>query len=230
MSNLLILLFISAIFFATNAQKINCKFSEYNTHGYGCKVENMDLNDITGVIGTHLKEHTNNDVLYFEATSKTLKFIPKGIFKQFPNVRRVKLNFEKLVEITGEDLKPFGDKLTFLSIPKSSIEVIPSNIFASTPNINYMYIAAPNLKSIENGAFEKLQKLNALFVRFPCEDDDAMSRDNVERLVMILSIRCHDKKYPFVDQPRPNVVANSSPQLYKPQQYKPRQQQPSRWY
>lgn len=201
MSQLILILIVSALC-AANAEKIECEFVVHSPRGYGCIVKDMEGYSITKVGGVHLPGKSNADVVYFEATSKTLDFIPQGIINHFPNINSMKINFENLAEITEGDLKPFGDKLNYLSISASAIEVIPSNIFASTPNINYMFFTAPHLKSIEHGAFERLENLNGLFVRFPCEDDDATKREDVDKLITVLAIRCHDKTYTFEPKSR----------------------------
>lgn len=201
------IIIIASVLFLTHSDKIQCYFRFSNIlHGYGCVVNDLSTLEITGVRGRHANGLSNMDVSYIEASSQILHFIPEGILDHFPNINALMLNFEKLEEIIKDDLKPFGKKLTNLLISTSSIKIIPKNIFASTPNIKDLYFSAPNLKSIESGAFDNLRNLNTLEVNFSCIQGIATKPDEVKILISTLSSNC-DKKYPFKPMNR-NIYNN----------------------
>lgn len=187
---------------AVDDDKFQCYFRVNSLLGFGCVTTDMSKKVITGVRGSHKNGTTNADVLYVEATSFTLHFIPEGIHNQFPNVNALTFNFDKLKEIIEDDLKPFGEKLTYLSIKSPTSDmVIPSNIFASTPNIEFLNMTLTHLKSIASSAFEPLKNLKFLAVDFPCKQGSASGRVDVENLISSLG-SCYKKEHPFIPKDR----------------------------
>lgn len=180
----------------SDADKLECFFQNHVQFGYGCVVDDLSTKSITGVSGRHLPGKTNEDVSFVDASSSKLYFIPLEIKAQFPNIQTLILDFEKIEIITEDDLKQFGNQLTYLSISAPFLEFMPSNIFASTPNITNLFIEAPNLMIIETGALEKLQKLKNLTVIFLCMQANASDDVAVKILVSSLS-ECTEKKNPF---------------------------------
>lgn len=209
MKSLSILVFAS-VFFLADAGKIEFHFSRIDEF-YTCTVNDLSTMEITKVRGRHEIGKTNLDVLVAKFYSFIVHFIPSGIYEQFPNLDSLEFSSDKLEEVIEDDLKPFGIKLKKLTIVAGALEVISSNIFASTPNIEDLNFSAPHLKSIENGAFKKLPNLKSLTVNFPCKNGSASNPDEVKKLIDDDLRLCYDKKIPFTPKNR-NVTKIDEPE------------------
>lgn len=198
MTSIKFLLIILTIPSLIIGKKITCNFYHHPSLGKTCKVNSLETDVITGI--ENLNEGNPDEISIFEATSKTLRFMPKGIADNFKNVVGIKLNFDNLVELIEDDLKPFGNNFIYLSITKSKIKVIPSNLFASTKNINTVYFDSSEMMNIEEGTFEKLTLLNVLAVKYPkCGvSEEETDREGVLKLIGSLNNRCRDPSVKFV--------------------------------
>lgn len=160
-------LLVTAItLFLADAEDINCNYTTHSVHGYGCVAANMNSINITGVCGKHETGKSNLYVSYVEMSSRVLHFFPVGIYNQFPNVTALSLHYDQLRELTQNDLRPFGKKLTFLSISTNSYGSLSSNMFESTLNIKHLTIIANITETMEFGVFKNLHKLETLVIDF----------------------------------------------------------------
>lgn len=199
------LILITSVFFFTNGDKIQCYFQRDEKLGYGCVVPELRTENITGVHPKHRDGKTNAEVEYVKLSSSDFRSIPRGIHDFFPNVRALTFKFDKLEKITRNDLENFGEKLTYLSIEKSSIEVIPEDIFASTPNIKKLFLSTSHLKTIDGHPFEDLKDLVELSINFPGITSNATDQGGIQKLISTIGRRYHQKSKETTTEPQTTI-------------------------
>lgn len=177
--------------------KIHCNFTEHRTLGYTCQVKNLETYriEIEGVIGDHLQGKTNEDVKFFDATSKSLQFLPRFLHHTFPNLEHITFNGENFKEILRSDLTPFGKNLRSLSLVNTELEDLPEDLFEDTPNLGHLYLQSANLKHIHKSTFKAVKKLYFLSVNFPCYKGEKTEPSNLENVYINLDIRCHTRNF-----------------------------------
>lgn len=147
---------------------VDCEFKKLASD-YECNVKSLEITSkedrtITEVLGSHLDGKSNDDVTLFQSSrnSKSIKYFPKNLKEFFPNLNAIIIMHGKLEEINSDDLKPFGDKLKFLSLEMNSIKILPSGLFDSNPNLEEIQLSMNEISLVENEVFDNLEKLNAL--------------------------------------------------------------------
>lgn len=194
-SSAILALFLIALDFIATA-KIDCEFYEHNTNGYACKVENLDTYRIEGVNNNHLPGKTNKDVKFFNATSKSLQFLPRWLHHTFPSLEYISFNSVNFSEILRSDLKDFGENLRTLSLINTQLEDLPDDIFKDTPNLGHLYLESiSEFKHINHRIFEDVPKLFFLSVNFPCVKAEEFQPSKIQQLIKNLDIRCFNKGF-----------------------------------
>lgn len=208
MFNLRILTF-SLLAASVTSFDIECTFRTDLTWGYGCDVKSINLTsskDCTAekVYGELGDEKSFDDVKFLRITSKSINYFPRGIRKKFKNLEILHLNTQNLTQITHEDLKPFGEKLKYFSIVKSSIFSIDGNLFESTPNLTFVQIESQKMENIHKNTFKPIKSnLETLSVNFPCVDSQtANDREEIFELIDEIKSSCSDTSYISKNIPR----------------------------
>lgn len=184
---------------------IDCSYRTDSVWDYGCDVKSINFtygSDCrTGkIIGQHDEEKSNDDVKFINITLDTLKLLPRGLHKKFPNLEILYLNTIKLNQITRDDLKSFGNKLKILSIVKSSILNIDKNLFNSTRNVKFLHIESPKMENIHDKAFDPvMENLESLAVNFPCVGHQVEDKkEKIIKLIEKIAVSCFVVNYTSV--------------------------------
>lgn len=143
--------------------------------------------------GAHENGKTNDDVIIFWSYGPVFNFFPQNIIKIFKNTQKILLQSANLASVTKYDLQPFGNKLTHLWIGANNIEVIVSDLFEFTPNLELVQISSLKIKYVGSGAFDNLKKLTILNAGAnPCHSGYASDRASVVALIANFESKCQD--------------------------------------
>lgn len=200
MKFLIIFLFLFQILISTsNSFKLEVKCFEFESTGYRCVSRNFQIiskddRTVTEVNAVHEEGKTNKDVKDFSSFDENLNFFPLKIAKFFTNLESFKITRGGLKEISGNDLKQFGEKLKKISLEGNEIQKIEKNLFESNKNIEMILMGENKIEKIEKGSFDGLEKLMKLSLEDnPCtsDSDRAMNdRDAVKYLIEEIEEKC----------------------------------------
>lgn len=202
-----IFIILSILWVGSGCIKVECNYGRDDYSDYCCKVQNSifvtlkDDREITEVSGDHREGKTNDDVDCFYANGGTVNFVPLNITKFFKNVKVLDMYSTTLQEITKEDLRQFGDKLTVLHLGITRVKALESNLFQFNKNLVKIYLHGNKIEKIESGAFKGLEKLGTLtFEGNPCttieRDEDAHdNHQKAQELIKRLENECKDRNF-----------------------------------
>lgn len=184
-----------------------CDF-KMGEHGYKCDTESLTItsrNDrtIDSIIGEHLEGKTNEDVKFFRNYGHVMNYFPLQLTKYFKNVEAVQINFANLKRITATDLEQFGDNLKIFWIGNNIVEVVESDLFRYTPNVESIGFSPQKIKHVEKGALSGLTNLHSLwFSQNPCGRGVNVENDRLEILNLVYTIEttCQDTTLLFKTQ------------------------------
>ncbi|KAG5668979.1 hypothetical protein PVAND_016882 [Polypedilum vanderplanki] len=191
---------------------INCEFATVQIYisdsdVYNCNsinIPNYSGDTITEVTGTHQNNKTNYDVesIWFYGNS-TLDFFPRGITKFFPNIKAVWIEDTQILELNGDELDEFGDKLVYFFYRYSNLTTISSSLLKKTPNVVYFLVAYTKLQHVGFDLFTshditKLQWLSFAYNSCIHMWDD--SQNGIQNIMDKLKIQC-----PYDDENLPKI-------------------------
>jgi Leucine-rich repeat (LRR) protein len=130
--------------------------------------------------------------------STSLTSIPKNISVLFENLKGVSLSQSKISHVFASDLQQLPE-LIYFRISGNQISSISGDLFTNSPNLMHIDFDDNQLQSVGNnllGQLEKLQEAN--FHGNPCIDNGAASTDEIERLNVLLPLRCPPKMARFI--------------------------------
>lgn len=151
--------------------EVECKYPQSSGFGYCCMVQNFELitskddREITAITGQHMSGKNNDDVKYFRATERKVQFFPRAVTKYFKNIETVQIESAGLREITKNDLKQFGEKLTLLWLSYNKLKVIESDLFEFNKNLGAVSFDYNEILHVGSGAFNTLNDLRDLGFR-----------------------------------------------------------------
>jgi Leucine-rich repeat (LRR) protein len=149
---------------------------------------------VTEVNLTHEDGKNNEDVKDFSSFDENVKYFPLNLGNFFNNLESVKITRGGLKEISGEDLKQFGEKLKKISLETNEIQKVEKILFENNKNLEIILLGENKIKIIEKEAFGGLEKLTKLSLEDnPCtsDSDRAMSdREAVEYLISEVEKKC----------------------------------------
>lgn len=215
MNSISFLTFLLSTLNAITAMTVDCDFKVHSIYGYGCEAKSIKSpkkQEIKYFCGNHQDGMEDSDVKYFMATNEGVVSFPEGIAEKFPNIETLSLNFPNLENVCNENVGPFGDKLKNLMILKSKVKFIHQNLFESTPNIVYLYLESDSIENIHKDAFKPLSNLRNFFTKFnsgKCSvNEDAINRNDAEKLVDQLAILCYDPKVKIPEHCKSTSIEN----------------------
>ena len=162
----------------STANVIDCKFEESDylilNNIYRCNVDSdpsittRESALQTTVKASHSEQKTNNDVLGFLSTNKTVHFFPQDLDIYFPNLKAIWIENCGLKEITQSDLKSFPH-LVNCYMPKNSIKTIDEGLFDFNPKLEFVGFGDNDIVHIDPNVFDNLSKLRYFwFNNVPC--------------------------------------------------------------
>jgi hypothetical protein len=182
---------------------VECEFRDDDwgggKYGYECFVKSINITSknnrtITEVIGTHIGNRSNCDVVQFDSRVPILNYFPLNLENIFPNIETIVVaNFGDLQELSAEDLKPFGLKLKHLFLGENSLQAIDFDLFRYNPNLELFAWYMNKIRHIDDGAFDNLPKLsNVLFLDEKCSEGRSDDRLSTLKLIKKAERNCKD--------------------------------------
>lgn len=191
------LIFIASSLLLTlnsSADKISCDYRVISNN-YKCvvdfieKTKGDDKNQSISVTGNHFSKLNDENIQGFISNNKLFNSFPQDLQKVFPNIKEIEINEAGLRNISKEDLKPYGVKLTFLSLRLNKIKLISLELFSNNPNLEAIDLFSNQIKAVEVGAFDSLLNLNSLdFEGNLCYSNEAFN-DRIKVLKMMEKIK-----------------------------------------
>ena len=152
-------------------------YSEYGYHYngmttdfYECRVvsgEILTLDDatITSLLGTHMINKRNPDVVSFDIEYMQINYFPKKLIHHFANLKSIRIKDSKLKRVIEEDVKPFLD-LRVLCFSGNEIQSIGEGTFKHNTELEYLSLDRNSIQFVEHGAFANLKVLGALLIQY----------------------------------------------------------------
>lgn len=150
------------------ALHIHCDFKVHPSYGYGCEATSLDVSRQFEIESINNLTSPDDSIEYFSAKSDNITEFPNNLEKFFPKLKTIKIDFPQLRKICGEDLKVFGESVRKIVLQNSAIECITDDLFASTPNIVFIFLKSSKDVTVGKDAFTPLNKLTRLVVDFDC--------------------------------------------------------------
>jgi hypothetical protein len=145
---------------------LNCDFILYSIDGYNCKAENIKTEEnnrnLQDVKGLHLKGRNNGnvDTLYFPS-SDCMTFLPSGVGKIFPNLKKFEISHGSLKYITQSDFAGLKSLQTIF-IMKTLLSSIPEDAFNSLSSLETLKLSDNKIRDLKMKTFENLSSLKKL--------------------------------------------------------------------
>lgn len=195
------LLIVSLFLTATvkvHSVHLACRFRNDN-EGYCCDVESLEISSkddrqLTSMEGAWKDGKDNDQVKYFYADNRIVKFMPRDLEMIFSNLEKIAITNAKLTEVSREDLKPWGDKLKKVWFNGNDITAIPADLFKHNPNLEFISLQRNKITQVFDGTFENLNQLATLyFDGNKCHDGNAMDdKEGVTKLISEIEKKCKD--------------------------------------
>lgn len=192
-------LFIVFILFAsTSALTFTCEYKEVEWFAIGlnyqCQTEpfNVDSSQyVTSISGEHLPDKTNDDVIAIHIANCTnLAYIPKGLLEVFPNLIGIYLDACGILSLTGTELNEYP-QLRLFALELSSLDYVPGNLFAQTPDMVLVSFADNKINGIGWNLLSNLNKLSeAYFENNICTNKNAGTIEEIPELIETLNSDC----------------------------------------
>lgn len=149
---------------------------------------------VTSVTGQHQYGKSHADVVCVYSENKNLNCFLKNLEKFFENLDTINFSGENISKLTRSDLQPFGNQLKRLWLGRNNIEVIPTDLFEDTKNLEFVYLTSNPIKHVGRGALSNLQKLHTLFYQNNCYADYYINnRANVINMIAQVESKCIDE-------------------------------------
>jgi len=135
---------------------------------YRCQVESVVIDTpekalITSVSGSLESGKSNDDEICYYSDKHTVEYFPRGLEKIYKNLTGICFYHGPLKEIHQSDLKPYN-KLIFLQIAQTQIEILEDGLFDFNPNLEYVALNGNQIFHIGLKVFDNLSKLGTLYL------------------------------------------------------------------
>lgn len=205
---LLNIFIIFIVFTQSEAFSFDCEYDQ-DTWGilvsvYQCiaEVDSFEESDevkITKVTGIHLRGKTDDDVELLDIIHQNLRIFPEGIDKHFPNLKGIRVYFNKIKAITKDDLKGFTN-LKYFDFRGNDLTILDDDLFTFTPNLQAVGFGYNKIKHIGTNTFKPLKNLETLWFdgENNCYDEIARTRHEVTKLISKFSVYCPPPTCPML--------------------------------
>lgn len=154
------------------------------------------------VTGEHSSSKSNDDVKGIFIMDQTLENIPMGLDNFFKNVEALQIYNSGLKVIRSEDIQQFHN-LEVLSLFKNELTTIDGNLFVFNQRLKFLELTENKLEHVGSELFEGLNYLDDVrFLRNPCVDKSAATREDIQSLNLRLPLLCPEKKEDATLPPR----------------------------
>lgn len=179
---------------------------------YGCIATVSGLRHVPSldtVNGDHWIGKNHNNVKVLSVIDDELNRIPTGIADFFPYLIGLQWFRGNLMEISGDDLRPFPD-LRVLRIENNKLYVLDSNLFMHTPKLQWLGFGNNILQHVGLNLLSDLNDLTgAYFQKNPCIDMNAGTLEEIQELKLRLPDKCPPLS--SVDPPPPTAPSTMIP-------------------
>lgn len=103
----------------------------------------------------------NIDMLHIHQ-ALLVKFMPAGIKLKFPKLSAIIVVSSQLAHLEQNDMKQFGDDLTYADFNENLLTALSGNLFDFNPNLKFINFGFNPLKYIDQSFFGKLKSLQHL--------------------------------------------------------------------
>lgn len=198
-----LIFFLSSIFFARLSSCINidCEFKNDYIHNWGgrysCQTKKFVVigfdRKIKNVVGTHLRNQTNENVTQYFARGLDIQRFPGGLGDRFISLEVVRITSCNMRLLLKEDMENLN-KLKFLDLVGNKIEKLESNTFENTLGLIEIMFDNNRLQFIGSELMEPLK--NIKLIRFGanvCIGSHAIySEEQLARLKTEIKLKCSD--------------------------------------
>lgn len=190
---------IILIFSSSNAILLNCTFGIAEWMGLGevyyCYPKiSFDLSNetVSEVVGTHLGNRTNNDVLAVSFSRGNLTFVPQGLTNFFHNMIALYIGKSDIRILYGHELNGYPN-LRWLSVEyDDQLEAIGGNLFSNLPNIRFISIHEnKNLDTIGWNILDKVNPISHLYFLYNSCVNMESRNNTVEFIALKNAIRAN---------------------------------------
>jgi Leucine-rich repeat (LRR) protein len=149
--------------------ELECKFGTKAFDGvqfYTCIVNEASITEpytkIKEFIGEHHPGKSNDDVESIKFLSTTVHYVPRGLDKIFPALKKLIIYKCGLKSITRDDLKG----LEILDLRRNQLKWLPSNLFAGMTNLKQISFYDNKLERVSSKLLEPIASNSLEFVDF----------------------------------------------------------------
>ena len=147
-----------------NELDIECDFEE-NGPEYTCSAKNLivtkENSTINSASGKHARNKRSDDVSTITITDQNVKYIPTGLYKTFPLLKRLVIENSKLSKLSHPAFENLGH-ITILDIRGNKIIHIEPKFFDPVDELVELYLPRNEIKSLPPKLFEPLYKLKII--------------------------------------------------------------------
>lgn len=141
----------------------------------------IKISKIVHTDGSVIVKPNEVDGFYIDG-AKDMKFMPRGIKKQFPQLKAIAIWNSGLSHLDKNDMKEFGSDLIHAGFLKNSLQMLSADLFEFNPNLKMIRFDENPLKFIDSEFFRNLKNLNqmenALFAYSNCIDQNFKSDES----------------------------------------------------
>lgn len=135
-------------------------------------------------------------MLRIETGNPTVKFIPTGIKKKFPDLFAIKIAKSGLLHLEREDMRQFGSSLIYANFMANLLTALEGDLFEFNSNLKRISFKGNPLQYISATLFENFKNIknynleNVQFLRSTCIDQESWD----PRSTRWNTNKCNDKK------------------------------------
>ena len=145
-------------------QSVTCTYVVVDSV-YTCRLNNQNIqsdSDTEEILGNHLPDRIDTDVLRLESSRSTILVFPSMIIEKFVNLEVVILNSSGMTTIQRR-INSCAN-LKHVSLNSNAIMSLPAGIFQNCNKITYLSITINMISEIHDDAFAGLSELKSLIL------------------------------------------------------------------
>lgn len=102
------------------------------------------------------------DQLIIKTAIINMKFIPAGIKRKFPKLKKMSILSSGLAHVEREDMRQFGDDLVHISFYNNSLTALIGNVFELNTNLHVISFKRNPIKFIDAKIFQSFISMESL--------------------------------------------------------------------
>lgn len=134
---------------------------------YSCQAKNLVIDSqnttVISIIGKHLSNKTNDDVLQIYIDKQETTYLPKGLQNHFPNIISMVVITSQVKFIRKQDFRGL-EKLKQISLGDNEIQTVPQDTFVDLRDLEQIYLYLNHLEEVNSDLFKENFKLKAILL------------------------------------------------------------------